>query len=991
MKYENRMNAIEALQAAQASIRKEYNDEKGLGADSQILAERICKSFQNAFDKPPVDEFEQILQKNFTEDEVRLTLFAPREEQIKYYPILLLSGCTKEVRNLGETHPLVRLKALVLSTIFLLHRHNWKNFLEEFIIRGGLITLSEMLNEPNLYFRGQVVEIFLTITDCDKYDWFQIRSDVIGRTLHIRLLELSDNESEGSYSNNNNNNNNSSFLQNLISNRQHSYPGGSMRCLQIMAFWLSWVRAMYTKNQQLNLSYKLLNELDTWRKNGPIIDGAIDVSDRVTEGGGDASANDSDVVEVSNHEIDQDSINEEKKLAETLYKDFGTDQYQRKDDELSDVSDATLPPHFPQSSKSKSESESESESESTTLSVSGIARPLVDDEIKNLVKEVFERIDDKIEFKSNSSNSSSSITINKNKNKNEVKQQLSQIELDQIKKEKILTAAKIEEDNLKSQSGKELRERGNGAFGRGDYLEAIKLYDYALNSIQLDNDNDNDNNNNENKNLKAALHFNSAACYWKIYQKKESKQLGSNDNSDNNNNEYMDHSLLQRINEWGWSNNEILFFCEKHCKDCLNIDNKHYKAGYRLGAVLLAKGDCSQALDVIERSISILTIVTKDLALFTGTSTGTGTGGNTNTNTTTETSYLQLKELRTRCLAAKFLEKDSITKNENGNENDNDKNKNMKSSNNEERGLSKRAAKVLAALQIRKQRENNRETHALSSSWVAPVTEETSSSTSVDDSSSVKLEKKKKSVRVQHDDESVIAYFGNSNVYTGKKDSITSSSDKKSSSSSSIDSSSKSSVKNSVDEVAAAALKLKKNSEKKILKKSLTEKMTNLKKQINIIELSNYSQDCIEKNRKNMLLLLNDLWLIPVSISNKSKFHTLSSALEDTCSTLEEGFVITMILFSQVLCSNTNNTDTDADADVEVGKRCIIELTNISRFSSIFSMALFGNDNLRIAASDLVTILQGNSNSNSNSNSNGNSKISDMGMTAANAIRQCLS
>ena len=54
-------------------------------------------------------------------------------------------------------------------------------------------------------------------------------------------------------------------------------------------------------------------------------------------------------------------------------------------------------------------------------------------------------------------------------------------------------------------------------------------------------------------------------------------------------------------------------------------------------------------------------------------------------------------------------------------------------------------------------------------------------------------------------------------------------------------------------------------------------------------------------------------------------------------------------------------------------------------------MALFGNDNLRIAASDLVTILQGNSNSNSNSNSNGNSKISDMGMTAANAIRQCLS
>eukprot|EP00605_Chrysophyceae_sp_TOSAG23-4_P002170 GSChrysophyteH1.ASY1.ANO1.2398.1 assembled CDS len=211
------MSAEEALASAKAKVRADY---KNVGLDSEKLADRICQSFQNAYDKPPVEEFQQILRKNVTEDEVRVTLFAPQEEQVKFYP----------VRNLEESHPLVRMKALVLSTMFLLHRFSWKNFLEEFVIRGGLTTLAEMLDEPNLYFRGQVVEMFLTITDSDQWDWFTVRTDALGRTLHIRLLELSED---------------TGFLSKLVSNRKHSFPGGSMRSLQLLAFWLSWVRAMY--------------------------------------------------------------------------------------------------------------------------------------------------------------------------------------------------------------------------------------------------------------------------------------------------------------------------------------------------------------------------------------------------------------------------------------------------------------------------------------------------------------------------------------------------------------------------------------------------------------------------------------------------------------------------------------------------------------------------------------------------------------------------
>jgi hypothetical protein len=39
---------------------------------------------------------------------------------------------------------------------------------------------------------------------------------------------------------------NSPFLQLLLDNNPSPFPGGSFYCLQMLAFWLSWVRALYT-------------------------------------------------------------------------------------------------------------------------------------------------------------------------------------------------------------------------------------------------------------------------------------------------------------------------------------------------------------------------------------------------------------------------------------------------------------------------------------------------------------------------------------------------------------------------------------------------------------------------------------------------------------------------------------------------------------------------------------------------------------------------
>lgn len=121
----------------------------------------------------------------------------------------------------------------------------------------------------------------MTVTDCDTFDWFlpppqhTVHASYTVQQLHMKLLGLSRNPE---------------FLNNLVKNRIDSYPGGSFRALQQLAFWLSWVRALYTADQKLALSQHLLSEIKIW-----------------------STAN----------EDDSEEMKEERKLAETLYEDFG--------------------------------------------------------------------------------------------------------------------------------------------------------------------------------------------------------------------------------------------------------------------------------------------------------------------------------------------------------------------------------------------------------------------------------------------------------------------------------------------------------------------------------------------------------------------------------------------------------------------------------------------------------------------------------------------
>mmetsp|Transcript_3429 Transcript_3429/g.5350 ORF Transcript_3429/g.5350 Transcript_3429/m.5350 type:complete len:773 (+) Transcript_3429:63-2381(+) len=228
------------------ALEKVEGDYKDL-SDGVALTDKIKKNFMCFYEDPRREELQRTLKCDLTIDEARVLLFYPTKAHICFYPTLLQSSeesttCLKDDFRL-----------FVLSLVYIVHRKRWP-FLRDFVIAGGLSVLVNMLTAPNLYARGQAVEIFLSITDCDTFDWFQpINSSQIRTALYMRLLSLS----------------RGPLLGNLLANRVGSYPGGSMRCLQLLAFWLSWVRVMFTGEvkdspKRLQLSAELLEEVSHW-------------------------------------------------------------------------------------------------------------------------------------------------------------------------------------------------------------------------------------------------------------------------------------------------------------------------------------------------------------------------------------------------------------------------------------------------------------------------------------------------------------------------------------------------------------------------------------------------------------------------------------------------------------------------------------------------------------------------------------------------------
>ncbi|KAA6389682.1 MAG: hypothetical protein EZS28_014793 [Streblomastix strix] len=207
------------------------------------LRSQLLKGIENIYNKPPHTEVSILLgMKEYSPDEIRRMIFTPTEQDMSYYPILI-SPPPKGITN----HPLVKTQRAFMSLLYMLHSHSWAR-IKPFIIAGGLRVLISQFNHEQETVRGQMLDTFLQISSEDNgFDWFEAdKSKDDNEAVLLKMRDL------GQYG----------ILKKLVSN---SGTVCSWMSLQILAFWISFIRRRFTQNGILELGTTLIQAIQNWQ------------------------------------------------------------------------------------------------------------------------------------------------------------------------------------------------------------------------------------------------------------------------------------------------------------------------------------------------------------------------------------------------------------------------------------------------------------------------------------------------------------------------------------------------------------------------------------------------------------------------------------------------------------------------------------------------------------------------------------------------------
>ena len=132
-----------------------------------------------------------------------------------------------------------------LAMMYAVHINNTDvKFWTGFIRSDGLKILGEKFLAEDLYERAHAVEIFLRLSAHDDLPWYDA-INAENKDLHGAMLGLP--------------------LENLIANKNDSYPGGEKSCLQGLAFWLSWARHEHADGgRNFRVSRSLMTSIADW-------------------------------------------------------------------------------------------------------------------------------------------------------------------------------------------------------------------------------------------------------------------------------------------------------------------------------------------------------------------------------------------------------------------------------------------------------------------------------------------------------------------------------------------------------------------------------------------------------------------------------------------------------------------------------------------------------------------------------------------------------
>ncbi|TMW54971.1 hypothetical protein Poli38472_014742 [Pythium oligandrum] len=219
----------------------------------------LYDKFLDAYAHPMTSQLELVLRKRLTDEEVRHLLFAPSSDQYRHYATLLSLKSTSTADDPDTAWP-ATLQKRFLALFYLKHVQNWP-LTVEFILQDGLQILVDLFLHEDLQVRGQAIDCFVQVTSQSAFDWFEAPVGYNAMVLHAKMIALSTGES--------------GFLRSIISNIRlyesqadkepmTKLPGGTYVLLQVLAFYLSWVRRLYTEGA-LRLSRELLELLHDWQ------------------------------------------------------------------------------------------------------------------------------------------------------------------------------------------------------------------------------------------------------------------------------------------------------------------------------------------------------------------------------------------------------------------------------------------------------------------------------------------------------------------------------------------------------------------------------------------------------------------------------------------------------------------------------------------------------------------------------------------------------
>eukprot|EP00163_Fabomonas_tropica_P005512 TRINITY_DN15034_c0_g1_i1.p1 TRINITY_DN15034_c0_g1~~TRINITY_DN15034_c0_g1_i1.p1 ORF type:complete len:545 (-),score=72.19 TRINITY_DN15034_c0_g1_i1:134-1768(-) len=208
-------------------------------------AKMLRAGLQKMYDQPALADLEKVIRKRMNIQKARQLLFWPEPEDMALYVKLLASPPT----GAPDSHPQRKAQIQAMSLFYLKHVKRW-SLLEAFILADGLPTLVDVFVDSNLYIRGQAIDAFMQITAPPDFDW---HAEVGPKDPSVPVRNKLKALVQGP------------IIKNLLQNYHGGFPGGSFYCLQIFAFYVSWLRYFYCPNRVLRLSKHILGVLNDWK------------------------------------------------------------------------------------------------------------------------------------------------------------------------------------------------------------------------------------------------------------------------------------------------------------------------------------------------------------------------------------------------------------------------------------------------------------------------------------------------------------------------------------------------------------------------------------------------------------------------------------------------------------------------------------------------------------------------------------------------------